>query len=880
MTYYDEYYSRRSSGPEYVRDEGVPYRQAPTTEDLLFRFKKMQELFNKLEDNYNSSIAEISGEVETLRDKMKNYDEEVSIWKRIESKSSNILENKAVNLLKIQLIDEIQSSFTDLTQKNTELQEKMNQVEIKCNTNKIIIDEHKKEFNETLFDVDKFKVQIEDIEKQVHSQSETFYDKESFKTFKIKIERDIKNLKLKTGLKQRNNFGSFAKESDKSSDHKGEKKPTRLTSFVQSPRAGRKRFFEIPKHGDKKPEKSSNFKTIHNSPNKLEGKGINKSLSNVVKPIASESLSLSSNKLRVSTLSEKKEDLDIFVKVSETFAKVLTRREDLINFHAQFSSTIDKYKISHGIFKTPQLMSDEERERYHEFVRMEDIKKEIQEKINFKGSKIAPIGSPSSKNLATIKEDIQMKRTKYKFDDQHLKKRSDNKSDFSMISSPQNSPEKLLGYNKPTLAIKKIPTPQKLKEQYRRQKFNSVYEKKSNSSSISSESSRGIPPGDKPKPYKMNQSKSIEKKKSSSKLLKRNKVNLVRRNTTFFKPQFDHITNLSIGEDSNKSGVPQALLVGLDDLDEEFHERMDIQEAKLKNIEIMNKKIDTRISTIEIELTRKLMSTLSDANTIKEEVDHSIKMMKRDRNQVIHVGKSLEGHIQKTLSEIENFRIYYKKLDNKIDLIIKDLEIQTLLDTQDEIDRHSISLMGVFENTTRSNEIPSHKPIEISKNCISCSSYKSFALKSFKLACLSYTPSTIGYMSKELTRIQMHKLRSENLQKLGIKMKFPDKERISTLIEPHLSKLEFNSPVQNTRNLKFNYKKRNLHSSMAKKSQDGQDSSISFKFNNTIIDSKVNNSFMGKTSSLTKKEKVNISRTTMRNFRRAINVRNSSRMSY
>lgn len=114
-----------------------------------------------------------------------------------------------------------------------------------------------------------------------------------------------------------------------------------------------------------------------------------------------------------------KEDLDAFVKVSEILAKILVRREDLLGFHKEFNSQVDKYKISHGVFKTPQLMSNEERARYYQFVRMENIRKEIQDQLNSKGSKIgkvmgcenlAPLGSPSTKRLATIKENIHLQR--------------------------------------------------------------------------------------------------------------------------------------------------------------------------------------------------------------------------------------------------------------------------------------------------------------------------------------------------------------------------------------------------------------------------------------------------------------------------------------
>jgi hypothetical protein len=100
-------------------------------------------------------------------------------------------------------------------------------------------------------------------------------------------------------------------------------------------------------------------------------------------------------------------------------------------------------------------------------------------------------------------------------------------------------------------------------------------------------------------------------------------------------------------------------------------------------------------------------------------------------------------------------------------MLVKDLDIQLALEMQDEMDKNSISLLGISKELDA--QMDKNKPIlKIDKNCISCSTHKSFILKGFKMACLYYSPSNVQYDSKFYTRDELLKLRIDHLQNLEI----------------------------------------------------------------------------------------------------------------
>ena len=94
-------------------------------------------------------------------------------------------------------------------------------------------------------------------------------------------------------------------------------------------------------------------------------------------------------------------------------------------------------------------------------------------------------------------------------------------------------------------------------------------------------------------------------------------------------------------------------MIGLDDLDEDVLERMDYQEAKLESIEEISKLAEKKLMKMEVELKRKMLSTLNEAHTLKEEIVQTIQIVKRDKYEVIKIGDEMKQQVENTMREIE-----------------------------------------------------------------------------------------------------------------------------------------------------------------------------------------------------------------------------------
>ena len=143
----------------------------------------------------------------------------------------------------------------------------------------------------------------------------------------------------------------------------------------------------------------------------------------------------------------------------------------------------------------------------------------------------------------------------------------------------------------------------------------------------------------------------------------------------------------SSDQDQCLTDEPSDILIGLDDLDDDVLERMDFQEAKLSTIEELWKTIQKKVNQTEIGITRKLLSTLSDVNTMKEEINQSIKTIKRDKHEILQFGKIIRDEMSSVNQCLNDFKQEYSQTQHKIELIIKDIELQVALEMQDEVDK-------------------------------------------------------------------------------------------------------------------------------------------------------------------------------------------------
>ena len=163
--------------------------------------------------------------------------------------------------------------------------------------------------------------------------------------------------------------------------------------------------------------------------------------------------------------------------------------------------------------------------------------------------------------------------------------------------------------------------------------------------------------------------------------------------------------------------------------------------------------------------------------------------------------------IDKGKEQYDNCNKVLEIMIREIKAIIKTLQINQALDSQDEVDRESVFLMGLkdaniasnagggigintidspsylhqsvgrdnlssrksttrmnFNNLNPNTGLPGHQVISLDKNCLTCSSGGiPFAMNAFKIACLQYTPSVVRFEQGTLTRKQLIEMKGSIL---------------------------------------------------------------------------------------------------------------------
>lgn len=95
------------------------------------------------------------------------------------------------------------------------------------------------------------------------------------------------------------------------------------------------------------------------------------------------------------------------------------------------------------------------------------------------------------------------------------------------------------------------------------------------------------------------------------------------------------------------------------------------------------------------------------------------------------------------------------------------------LQIQDELDKQSISLLGVKESFTeesptgqvnRPAQVLNRKIVDFNPQCFSCCGYPASTIAAFKMACLTYSPSDITIEEKEYKREEILDISTKILQ--------------------------------------------------------------------------------------------------------------------
>lgn len=124
-------------------------------------------------------------------------------------------------------------------------------------------------------------------------------------------------------------------------------------------------------------------------------------------------------------------------------------------------------------------------------------------------------------------------------------------------------------------------------------------------------------------------------------------------------------------------------------------------------------------------------------------------------------------------SRIDEVQVELKKNSENMFSFIQFCSLVNHLQIQDELDKQSISLLGVKESfheessqgqQNRPAQVINRKIVDFNPQCFSCCGYPASTIAAFKMACLTYNPSDITIEDKEYKREEILDISTKILQ--------------------------------------------------------------------------------------------------------------------
>ena len=141
------------------------------------------------------------------------------------------------------------------------------------------------------------------------------------------------------------------------------------------------------------------------------------------------------------------------------------------------------------------------------------------------------------------------------------------------------------------------------------------------------------------------------------------------------------------------------------------------------------------------------------------ECNSSSAQRKRDHNDNNFQFQNLHNLAEGLQKQQETLSKSLEKASKSIHLLTEFSKITVSLQSQDEIDRESIALIGYKEGKSskvRGLSTSFNKTsISLDKQCISCSGQVNMITSAFKIACLAYTPSPVLFRGSAYQRTDL-----------------------------------------------------------------------------------------------------------------------------
>ena len=156
--------------------------------------------------------------------------------------------------------------------------------------------------------------------------------------------------------------------------------------------------------------------------------------------------------------------------------------------------------------------------------------------------------------------------------------------------------------------------------------------------------------------------------------------------------------------------------------------------------------IDVIAQQVMYETTSQLSNRKRENNDFSFELTQNKAKIESLNKSLTWIGDSLDG----LLGKFSSFAEY--------------MSIGHVLQSQDELDRQSIALMGYKDSKASKTLKPQKAVIKLDKQCFSCTGQSSVVLNAFKIACLAYAPSPVLFQGEKFTRRELLEYQNKILE--------------------------------------------------------------------------------------------------------------------
>jgi len=168
---------------------------------------------------------------------------------------------------------------------------------------------------------------------------------------------------------------------------------------------------------------------------------------------------------------------------------------------------------------------------------------------------------------------------------------------------------------------------------------------------------------------------------------------------------------------------------------------------------------------------------------VQKDLEEELIKRNREKANVNLKINSLETRADKFQRNFKNNDDSFEYVSEVVNYLVQTAQINHAMETQDEIDREKLALMGYKEenesaaqtlsktmnkSTSKSNIGDGTNPyVTLDKQCLTCSGQSSVVLKAFKIACLTYKPNLVTLserMMKSYSRLDLINLKGNMLK--------------------------------------------------------------------------------------------------------------------